>query len=222
MPAPQQQKTPAPRHAASLVIYREGTGGTEIVMGRRSDQARFKPGIYVFPGGMIERWDHFARPATPLAATITHKLAVGGSQRRANALAMAAIRETYEESGLIVGVPGDIGSNPHPSWQKIRDRGLAPALDRLTYLGRAITPSHSQIRFHARFFGVDARDIQGELRNTSELLDLQWVPVSAAKELPLMNVTLMILDSLQTYLTAAEHRAPFLSFQRGRRLIQWS
>lgn len=191
-------------------------------MGRRSLQARFKPGVYVFPGGMLERTDLLVRPATLLDPSIPPRIAVGGSLRRANALALAAVRETYEESGLIAGVPGDLGPNPDPSWAAIRELGLAPALDRLVYLGRAITPSPQPIRFHARFFGIDSQHVQGELRSSSELGDLQWVPLARATGLPVMDVTLLILESLQRLLTERDARAPFLCFQRGRRTIHWA
>src|SRR5690606_27634792 len=121
------------------------------------------PGVYVFPGGMLEREDHRVRPVSGLAADIVPRIAVAGSQHRANALALAAIRETFEESGLVVGVPGDPGPSADPSWRALRARGIAPALAPLCYLGRAITPSIQPIRFHARFFAVDARHVSGEL-----------------------------------------------------------
>lgn len=210
-----------PRHAASLVIYRVGRGGPEVVMGRRSARARFKPGVYVFPGGMLERADHRVRPASGLPGDIVSRIAVAGSQQRANALALAAIRETFEESGLVVGVPGDPGPTTDPSWQALRARGIAPELAPLRYLGRAITPSVQPIRFHARFFAIEAEHVSGELAGTGELADLQWVPLGAARSLPVMDVTLLMLESLRRQLEDGDRRAAFLSFQHGRRQILW-
>lgn len=219
---PERPQPVRPADAATLLVYREGRKGPEVVMGRRSDKAKFKPGVYVFPGGRLERADSVVRPLTPLAPHIPHKLAVGGSESRARALALAGIRETFEESGLIVGARGDHGHDAHPSWAAMRAQGFAPALDPLVYLGRAITPSVQPIRFHARFFAVEARHAHGELGGDSELSDLRWVPFSAVAELEVMPVTLLMIQSLQQYLASpAEHRSAFLSFQHGKRTLQW-
>ena len=212
-----------PRDAASLLIYREGTHGVEVVMGRRSDRARFKPGVYVFPGGGLEAADARVTPLSPLAADIPSKIAVRGSVRRAHALALAAIRETYEETGLIVGAAGDVGASSNPSWAALRARRLAPALDKLAYLGRAITPSIQPIRFHARFFAVAHQHVHGDFGDEGELSDLQWVPIVNATKFEIMGVTLLMLESLTHFLSAPQtYRAPFLSFQRGKRTLQWA
>ena len=210
-----------PRDAATLVIHRDSPRGREVLMGRRSDKARFKPGVYVFPGGGLEAHDHRVLPHSALAPGIVPKLAVANSQTRGHALALAAIRETYEECGLLVGAPGDVGSNPSPSWQAFRTAGLSPPLGALRYLGRAITPSPQPIRFHARFFAVDDRHVSGQTDDTSELSDLQWVPVAQVKDLQVMPVTLLMLEALSRQLEDGDPRAAFLSFQHGRRQILW-
>ncbi len=218
-----------PRDAASLVIFRrrassaaeDPTQAIDVLVGRRSDRARFKPGTYVFPGGGLERADHRVRPVSALDPGDVTRLAVGGSAARAHALALAAIRETWEEVGLMFGAPGDVGDNPSPSWQAFRNRGLAPALDRLAYLGRAITPSVQPIRFHARFFAAEVSDVHGEPRPSGELSDVQWVTLADTARLNLMPVTLLMLDALKRRLAAQDTRAAFLSFQHGRRQILW-
>lgn len=210
-----------PRDAATLVIHRPSPRGTEVLMGRRSDKARFKPGVYVFPGGGLEAADARVQAHSPLDAAIPPRLAVGNSVRRAQALALASIRETFEECGLVVGVPGAIGENPHPSWQDYARHGLAPPLAALRYLGRAITPSPQPIRFHARFFAVDERYVSGKADDTHELGDLQWVAVAEVPELNVMPVTLLMLEALTRQLEQGDPRAAFLSFQHGRRQILW-
>ena len=211
-----------PRDAATLLVYRPGPKGMEVIMGRRSDKARFRPGVYVFPGGRLEAADHRITPLTPLPSPALPKLGAGESPRRAQALALAAIRETFEESGLIVGTQGDAGPSAHPSWEAIRARGFAPALHPLVYLGRAITPSVQPIRFHARFFAVEARYAHGELGGDSELEDLRWVPFEDVAQLEVMPVTLLMIESLNRYLAAPDtHRSAFLRFQYGRRTISW-
>jgi 8-oxo-dGTP pyrophosphatase MutT (NUDIX family) len=210
-----------PRDAATLVIHRESTLGLEVLMGRRSDKARFKPGVYVFPGGGLEAADRRVQGGSALHPSIAPRLAVGNSQERAHALALAAIRETFEECGLRVGVPGDIGDNPHASWQDYRRHGITPPLGELRYLGRAITPSPQPIRFHARFFAIDAKFVEGEADDTHELGDLQWVAVTAVKTLNVMPVTLLMLEALTRQLEQGDPRAAFLSFQHGKRQILW-
>lgn len=191
-----------------------------MVMGRRRDTARFRPGVYVFPGGRLEQADFRVKPATPLAEHITTQC--GAAPSRACALALAAVRETYEESGLLLASPGDPGPTGNASWEALRARGLAPALDRLCYLGRAITPPTQHIRFHARFFAVDARHVQGELGGDSELEDLRWVPLEDVPALEVMPVTLLMIESLQRKLTVpADDRTAYLRFQRGVRTISW-
>lgn len=210
-----------PRHAASLVIHRQGSHGTEVFMGRRHKQARFKPEVYVFPGGMVERADHAVHPVAGLDPAITEKLAVAGSHRRAQALAMAAVRETFEETGLILGAPGAIGPSRDSTWARFRERGLAPDLGSIGYLGRAITPSFQPIRFHARFFFVSADHLRGDIAPSEELEDLQWVSLSRRSSLRMMEVTELMLDTLVRRLSGEITTAPFLSFQNGRRITAW-
>lgn len=210
-----------PRDAATLVIHRQAAAGIEVLMGRRSDKARFKPGVYVFPGGGLEAADAKVQPHSPLDATIPPKLAVGSSPIKAQALALASIRETFEECGLLVGVPGEIGERPPLAWQDYARHGLAPPLGALRYLGRAITPSPQPIRFHARFFAIEERYVSGQAGDTHELGDLQWVPVAQVPDLNVMPVSLLMLESLSRQLAHGDPRAAFLSFQHGRRQILW-
>lgn len=211
-----------PRDAASLVIYRQQGAVTEVLLGRRSLTARFKPGIYVFPGGGLEADDSRVQASSALDAAIVPKLAVAGSHLRASALALASIRETYEECGLMIGEAGDIGPSRSRSWQAFRAAGLAPPLAPLSYLGRAITPSPQPIRFHARFFAISADYAHGSLAASTELSELQWVPLAEAAALEVMNVTLLMLEALTRRLHLQDPRAAFLSIRRGQRKVQWA
>ena len=115
-----------------------------------------------------------------LSPAVAAKLEARWSPAKARALAIAAVRETFEETGLAFG--------------ELVDGQLRPSLDRLDYLARAITPALSPIRFHARFFIADAADSSGELRGNGELLNLRWIPIPEAMELPIINVTRMVLQ----------------------------
>jgi 8-oxo-dGTP pyrophosphatase MutT (NUDIX family) len=209
-----------PKDAASLVVYRRRSGSVEVLMGRRHGKARFKPGVYVFPGGIVERSDFRARPGSELDPSMAGDLAVAGSYRRATALGMAAIRETFEEVGIVIGQHGDVGPSANETWTRLRELRLAPALGRLHYLGRAITPSYNLLRYHARFFCVDERYGLGEVQSNGELEDLRWVALSNRPDLPFMNVTRMMLETLERRLSGIDEPPLFLSFQGGRRIIR--
>jgi 8-oxo-dGTP pyrophosphatase MutT (NUDIX family) len=178
MPSP---PSPRPRDAATLILLRRHGSRIEVLLGRRADTARFMPGRYVFPGGRVAPADR--RPWAGEATTPPNLPCPA---------ARAALRETFEETGLLVGRPdrtpprtGDLT----PIERSFIARGLAPALDRLTYLGRAITPSSSPIRFHARFFLADGGDAVGNLDGGTELVDLQWRDVDAEPPGPLPVAT---------------------------------
>jgi 8-oxo-dGTP pyrophosphatase MutT (NUDIX family) len=163
-----------PRDAASLVLLR-GAGATlEVLVGRRPLAARFMPGVYVFPGGAIDPPDR--RPW--LVETATESL----SPKLARA-ARAALRETWEEVGVLVGRPAEATSSELSTpaegavERAYRRHGLAAAMDLLTYVGRAITPSHSSRRFNTRFFLADGESVFGEPIASPELEDVRWHPI---------------------------------------------
>ncbi len=149
-----RSQTPSvrPRDAATLIVMRRARRGLACLMGRRREDARFLPGCFVFPGGAVESADRVARPASRLDLAHLGAMGVGGNAAVATALATAAVRETWEETGVMIAAPGDVGPAPGATFDEMRRRGVAPALGRLVYLGRAITPAGHPIRFHARFF----------------------------------------------------------------------
>ena len=181
-------------------------------MGRRRREARFTPGVYVFPGGRLEPDDRRARPATEF---LSAESGAFRSPAHARALAMAAVRETAEETGLVLGVPGDVGPGAG-GWDSFRALGVAPPLHRLRYVGRAITPACSPWRYHARFFMVDARHLRGTLGGDGELLDLRWVDPEGSVAAGLIDVTEAMLAEIGPCL-ADPRRPPLLLSYRGER-----
>lgn len=191
-----------PKDAGSLIIVRHGAGAPELLMGRRTPDASFIPDAYVFPGGQVDAEDAQARPATTLRESVLELLTRSCDAAMAHRLAMAAVRETFEESGLIIGAPGDVGPVGGGAWGRLRSLGLAPDLARLDYVGRAITPESRPKRFHARFFMASFEDASGDLGGDGELLDLRWVPVDRTDGLRLVDVTQFMIGEVRRIVEA--------------------
>jgi 8-oxo-dGTP pyrophosphatase MutT (NUDIX family) len=135
-----------PRDAATLILLDHSGGAARVLLGRRHDGHKFMPGKFVFPGGRIEPCDRRMSIAGPLDAVVEEKL--NARTRRpssgfARALALAAIRETFEETGLALGVTdhGAPPEAPEGAWARFAATGVFPALDSLDFIARAITPS---------------------------------------------------------------------------------
>lgn len=212
-----------PRDAATLILAR-GTGPTtEILMGRRHPNHRFMPNQWVFPGGRVDRGDGLVRTPTRLRPEVLAQLAKGCSEHRAHALALAAIRETFEETGLAVGRPHDgTGKVPKdPVWAAFHATGHAPAPDLLDYVARAITPPIRPMRFHARFFMADAAHARGTLHGSGELEGLYWVPLEEAKGLDVPRITAVILEDVADWVAkqGQERPVPVHIFRHGKPVL---
>ncbi|MCE9523555.1 MAG: NUDIX hydrolase [Alphaproteobacteria bacterium] len=205
-----------PRHAASLVLTRKRDNVTQILMGRRPAKAVF-PEAYVFPGGRVDPGDTHITPSTPMTALALEELCTRGgcTPALARALATTAIRETFEETGLIVAGSGDPGRRDG-TWEQFATLGLAPAHDRLRFLGRAITPAQAPVRFHARFFLADGETVQGEITGNGELSALDWYPLAEALTLPAIDVTKFILQELAAAERGIVRDAPFFRYRRNK------
>jgi 8-oxo-dGTP pyrophosphatase MutT (NUDIX family) len=202
-----------PRDAASLILLRDGKSGLEVLIGRRGTGARFMPGRYVFPGGRVT-----AEDARPWAGE------PGGDKAHTFlALKHAALRETFEETGLVVGetraAPAKANGALSPVEEAYRARGVAPAPALLRLVGRAITPVASPIRFHARFFVADGRHAAGELVPCEELDDLHWHPVDGEPPGTMQNVTRFMLRCAVEAWRGTLPAAPPLYWHRGRRSL---
>lgn len=209
-----------PRHAASLVLVRRSSHGPEILMGRRPPKAVF-PEAYVFPGGRLDVSDSAVAPSTHLAASVLEELRAHGActPQLARGLANAAIRETFEETGLLLAAPGDPGTEQGP-WAAFRAKGIAPAHDRLRFLGRAITPASAPVRFHARFFVADGEHVEGAIVGNGELSDIRWYPLDEARRLPAIDVTQFVLTEIAAHERGQLRSAPFFRYRRNRVLAK--
>lgn len=201
-----------PRDAASLIIIDRNASEPRILMGRRNRAMHFMPDKFVFPGGGTEHQDGKISAANQLRPQDEAKLLAGMGRRasvqRARALAMTAIRETYEETGLLLGAP-DITSHNHP-WQGFAQNKHLPDLSRLRYVARAVTPPGHVRRYDARFFASFLDEISSTTTDTEspaysaynepELSDLKFVSFSEAFKLNIAEITRIILLDIQKLL----------------------
>ena len=164
-------------------------------MGQRHRAHAFMPEAYVFPGGTVDRADGRITPATALRPDVAARLARHSNPTRARALGIAAVRETYEETGLMLAKPAPPPNSDVPAvWRGFLDQGLAPALDELEVFLRAITPTDSPIRFHARFFLADGGKLRGKIGGSGELENIGWFGVNEAFALSLSDITEFVLQ----------------------------
>ncbi|MEL6913460.1 MAG: NUDIX hydrolase [Pseudomonadota bacterium] len=172
------------RDAATVIALREMAGRRHVLMGQRGAKAAFMPSKFVFPGGAVDPAD----AATPLARPVAEPCATR-LEGMAEALAVAAIRELWEETGLALGQPGRAGALP-----------FVPDAAALRFVFRAITPPGRPRRFDARFFAVAADALAGDLddfsRASDELSHLGWVPLEEARALDLPFITEVVLAEL--------------------------
>lgn len=194
------EKPVTPRDAASLVLLRNGADGPEILMGRRPRTARFMPGVYVFPGGALEDSDYELCTSQPLADHVITRLSRKADPALAHALAWTALRETWEETGLMFGKPGKASGLPGcDALNAYATMGLTPDLGGLDYLMRAVTPRYVPMRFNTRFFIANGTEVAGAIKQMTELEDVGWRAVSDALRLKIANVTEIVLEQSVLY-----------------------
>ena len=195
-----------PRDAATLILWREGARGLEVLMGVRSVKHRFMPSRLVFPGGRVDPADRKAPAMSELHPDTRRALEARSTAKLAHGLAVAAVRELHEETGLIMG--------------RFEAGRLRPDLEPLRYLCRALTPPQSPVRFNARFLMAPSRAAVGSLGGTGELEHLDWYPVGETPPHELALITARVLIEFRAVMAMPEgerERRPLIWFQ-GRDL----
>jgi 8-oxo-dGTP pyrophosphatase MutT (NUDIX family) len=217
-----------PRDAATLIIVDRSGPAPKVLLGKRHHGHKFMPGKFVFPGGRLEPNDRLMPIATPLNP-VTEQYLMQSVRRpsvaRAKALALAAIRETFEETGLVLGAPLR-GTAPVPAgpWADFAKAGFYPDLSSLHFIARAITPSRRPRRFDTRFFAVDASTIAHKVEDVvhaeAELVELVWMPIADARSLDMPTITGVVLQELEARVAAGfGHDLPVPFYRMPRKVF---
>ncbi len=206
------EPTAEPRPASTVLLVRRAAGVPSVLMGQRGAAAVFMPSKYVFPGGGLDPGDTVAELATALDATCLARIDQRAVAGLGPALAAAAVRELWEETGLILGERA-LWSGPAPDgWHSFAALGYRPDAAALRFLFRAITPPGRPRRFDARFFLADAAHLVGDpddfTHASDELSHLHWVALSEARKLNLPFITEVVLAELGELLTGVPDDAP--------------
>lgn len=174
-------------------------------MGRRSQNHQFMPSVYVFPGGRVDYADRFApycRDYKPDTLDLLMQQMKGrATTLRARMMGLAAIRETYEEVGLMIGAKASTERLYKKTiWNDFNEGGVMPDLSSLTFIARAITPPGRSRRFDTRFFMANAdcylENQKGQ--SSEELEDVQWLRFDQTNNMPIHFITRRILEAAQT------------------------
>jgi 8-oxo-dGTP pyrophosphatase MutT (NUDIX family) len=211
-----------PRDAATLILIDSSGPYPKVLLGKRHHGHKFLPGKYVFPGGRVEPADARMPTARPLDRHAEQRLLRGlkrPSPVKARALALAAVRETYEETGLLLGAPADGGTGaPAGPWAAFTQAKILPDLARIHFVARAITPPRRPKRFDTRFFAADtgaiAGRVDGMIGPDAELVELVWMPIAQARHLDLPAITAVVLEELETRIAAGLARDLPVPFYR--------
>ncbi|MFG1295954.1 MULTISPECIES: NUDIX hydrolase [Xanthobacter] len=210
-----------PKDAATLILVDRAGKAPRVLMGRRNPSLKFMPNMFVFPGGRLEKFDK-AMPVYGIVDPDSERRLMQSVQRptlgRVRGLAAAAIREMYEETGLMVGTK-DLGAPEAPcdDWRAFESHEVFPNLEALTFVARAITPPRRPRRFDTRFFVADAGAVcdeePGKVGENSELVDLKWLTFDETKAEDLPTVTRVVLEELAARIEAGfHHRLPVPSY----------
>jgi 8-oxo-dGTP pyrophosphatase MutT (NUDIX family) len=216
-----------PRDSATLILIDRTEPVPKVLLGRRHLRHRFMPGKFVFPGGRIEPSDRLMAAMAPLHERHVARLMQRvrrASAVKAAAFALAAVRETYEETGLMLGVRTERAFKTPPGpWEAFAKAGVQPDLSGIHFIARAITPPKRPLRFDSRFFTADAsavaHRIEGLVGPDTELVELVWLPITQARTLDMPGITAIVLEELQDRIATGmspDHPVPLYRMLRKR------
>lgn len=222
-----------PRPAATIVLLRDARAGMELLLMRRSRRAGFVPGAYVFPGGRVDGSDSTPEVLRRLdgltSDAAARRLELPDADPPAISYYLAALREAFEETGILVGARDDGTAPPtaadDPSVDDVRESlmqdelSFAEALDRLEsriegtaveYIAHWITPEPEPRRYDTRFFAARVADEATPIIDPREMTDAVWITPAAALDrldrgdLPMVFPTIKTIEQLTRFDTASE------------------
>lgn len=205
-------------------MVRTSADAPRVLMGQRGKGASFMPSKFVFPGGALDPSDQaLADQFSAHPDDHDRLLSKSDATLAPSALALAAVRETWEETGLAVATTGDsVGGSDHPDWSSFFASRYVPATNQIRFVFRAITPPTRSKRFDARFFLADASLVMGDADDLTgadgELSHLSWLTLPEARALDLPFITEVVLAEIEARLNdpAKERPVPFFHHDEGR------
>jgi 8-oxo-dGTP pyrophosphatase MutT (NUDIX family) len=228
-------ETPAyPRPSSTLVLLRKGGDGLEVLLMKRSPRSGFIPGAWVFPGGTVDQEDGhpdlLARVDGISPETARDRLQPATPQPPALAYWVTAIRETFEETGILLGSrvrshrgPGSVEelvstasarsellAGQTTFGEVLTLLGVTPDAGSLEYIGHWLTPECEPRRYETRFFAAEAEPDARAIPHQKEMVDAVWLAPRAALsrnrdgDFPLALPTLFTLEELAPFQTPAE------------------
>jgi 8-oxo-dGTP pyrophosphatase MutT (NUDIX family) len=215
-----------PRAAAALILIDRAADPPRVLMGRRNPKLAFMGDRFVFPGGRVDPSDRRMQALGALPQATAEGLASRrrGGANAACALALAAIRETYEETGYLVGGRVEIArAAPAGAWSRFAACGVLPRLDGVRLIARAITPPGRVRRFDTAFLCVEAHSVATREPRAfgldDELVEIAWIALDEIEKFPLPVITRVIFSELAARLDRGLDRddpVPFYRQIRGR------
>ncbi|VAV99207.1 hypothetical protein MNBD_ALPHA06-1601 [hydrothermal vent metagenome] len=212
-----------PKLSASLILLRNTNTEVQFLMGKRAASHRFMPGKFVFPGGRVDRADSRAPCASAICPKLLNTMTQQLSRPRALATAAAAIRETYEETGLKLAKPANRTSKAPLAYQAFSSNQLGLDLAALSLLARAITPPYHPKRFDTWFFTAQTDNLIDDPADlaSGELEQLQWVTFQQAQSLDLPLITQMVLKDLQSKSQQQNTPTPFYHSRHAKHIREF-
>ena len=241
-----ENRSVKPLPAATVTLVRDASRGLEVLMLQRSHSLKFMPGVYVFPGGALDAADSSPEMQAMCAGLEDEAASRAlGVERGGIAYWVAAIREAFEEAGILlaydasgnmVSLHGDAAERyrAHRSSLDerrgdfgaiVREEGLRLAVDRLTYFGHWITPVRAPRRYDTRFFLAVAPERQEARHDNYETIAQVWVrpqealDLCARETLNMRFPTIKTLEQFTQCATAAELVAVLSSTRVVRPLL---
>jgi len=214
------------RDAATVIVLRDKATNPKVLMGQRGKNAAFMPSKFVFPGGALDASDRQVTLTTPLSLQCMTRLRKDADPALAEPLILAALREMWEETGLLLGHADPSATALAPEmpddWRSYFENGVVPGGEGMRFVFRAITPPGRPRRFDARFFLVDADRIVSDLDDFSqacdELSQLQWIALDQARSFDLPFITEVVLAEVEANLKDPDRdgQVPFFYNDEGR------